>query len=60
MITRFILPEAGIYELDSKVQLFLTHKPCMNLCRGLRVGATVQLDNVHPTTLTRKVDTVMY
>ena len=55
VITKFVLPEAGIYELDGKVQLFLTHKPCLNLCRGLRVGATVQLDNIHPTKLTRKV-----
>ena len=57
VITKCVLPEAGIYELDSKVQLFLTHKPCLNLCRGLRVGATVQLDNIHPTKLTRKVHT---
>ena len=46
-LTSCILPEAGVYEIDGRIRLYLTHQSCLNLCRGLRVGATVELYNVH-------------
>ena len=46
-ISRCILPEAGLYELEGGVRLHMTHLLCPNLCRGFRDGALLELHNVH-------------
>ena len=46
-VTKCVLPEAGVYELDGRVRLYLTHSECLNMCRGMRCGAVVELHNVH-------------
>jgi hypothetical protein len=40
-------------QIDHSYTLYLTHFPMKNLGRGLRVGAVVQLYNVHPLLLPR-------
>lgn len=47
VITKCINPEAGVFELDSKIRLYISHQPSSNLGRGLRVGAHVTVHNVH-------------
>ena len=46
-ITGCVLPEAGVYEMDSVFRLYLTHQSTHNHGRGLREGAVVTLHNVH-------------
>lgn len=46
-VSRCILPEAGIYELEGGARLYLTHLLCPNLCRGIRQGALLELHNIH-------------
>ncbi|XP_078362482.1 CST complex subunit CTC1-like isoform X2 [Oculina patagonica] len=47
VITNCIKPEAGLFELDNKIRLYISHQPSPNLGRGLRVGAHVTIHNVH-------------
>lgn len=47
VITKCLKPEAGIFELDNKIRLYICHQPSPNLGRGLRVGAHVTTHNVH-------------
>lgn len=46
-VTRCIAAEWGVYELDGRLRLYLTHRHCLELGRGLRRGAAVELHNVH-------------
>ena len=46
-VTKCVLPEAGVYELDDRVRLYLTHCECLDLCRGVRCGAVIELHNMH-------------
>lgn len=46
VITACLYPAVGVYELDGRVRLYLTHTSSTHLCRGLRIGATLQLSNV--------------
>ncbi len=45
-MTSCVCPNAGVYELDGRVLLYLTLAICSNLGRGLRTGVRVQLHNV--------------
>ena len=47
IVTRCLLPEAGVYELDDGIALYLTHTGLSNLGRGLRVGAEVEVNSAH-------------
>ena len=47
IVTRCLLPEAGVYELDGGIALYLTHTGLSNLGRGLRVGAEVEVNSAH-------------
>ena len=47
VITRCLLPEAGVYELDDRLTLYLTHSNLSNQGRGLRVGAEVEITDAH-------------
>ena len=47
VITESRLPEAGVYLLDGRINLYLTHLPLHNLGRGLRPGAEVEVHNTH-------------
>ena len=47
MITDYLLPEAGVYELDDRLALYLTHSNLSNQGRGLRKGAEVEISNAH-------------
>ena len=47
VITRCILPEAGIYELDGRLALYLTHSNLSNQGRGFREGAEIEISNAH-------------
>ncbi|XP_068693359.1 CST complex subunit CTC1-like isoform X1 [Montipora foliosa] len=47
VVTKCVKPEAGVYELDGKIRLYVNHQPCSNLARGLRVGAELTVHNVH-------------
>ena len=47
MITRCVLPEAGVYEIDGRLILYLTHCHLCNQGRGLREGAEVEIINAH-------------
>ena len=47
MLTRCLLPEAGVYELDDQLILYLTHCNLSNQGRGLREGAEVEIINAH-------------
>jgi hypothetical protein len=46
-ITKCINAAACMYELDSKILLYICHQPCTRYGRGLRVGAKVRLTNAH-------------
>ena len=64
MITRCLLPEAGVYELDDRIALYLTHVSLSNLGRGLREGAEVEISNAHvlkiSTQLCKVTDSEMF
>ncbi|KAJ3037342.1 hypothetical protein HDV00_001767 [Rhizophlyctis rosea] len=47
VITSFLNPTAGIFELDSLHHLYLTYHPLPTYGRPLRVGTTIHLHNVH-------------
>lgn len=47
MITQCLLPEAGVYELDDRLILYLTHTNLSNNGRGLREGAEIEVSNAH-------------
>ena len=47
MVTHCLLPEAGVYELDDRLTLYLTHSNLSNQGRGLREGAEVEISNAH-------------
>ena len=47
VVTRTVLAEAGVYELDGRILLYLTHCPSPSVSRGVRPGATLRLANVH-------------
>ena len=46
-VTKCVLPEAGVYELDDRVCLYLTHCECLDMCRGVRCGSVMELHNMH-------------
>ena len=46
-VTRIVLPEFGLYELDDRIRLYLTHRECLDQCRGVRCGAMLELHNAH-------------
>lgn len=39
--------EFGLYYLDYKIKLLVSHQPCLDLGKGLRKGASIKLYNVH-------------
>ncbi|XP_048583401.1 CST complex subunit CTC1 isoform X2 [Nematostella vectensis] len=47
VISRCVFPEAGVYELDGRIMLYIAHQPCTGFARGMRVGARVALYNFH-------------
>eukprot|EP01080_Neovahlkampfia_damariscottae_P005433 gene5433-9246_t len=48
------LLENGIYEIDEKYILFLTHYSLKNYGRGLRINSEIKLFNIHPIWLSTK------
>uniref|UniRef100_A0ABM0MAH3 CST complex subunit CTC1 n=1 Tax=Saccoglossus kowalevskii TaxID=10224 RepID=A0ABM0MAH3_SACKO len=46
-ITEVVNSEAGVYDLDSKVRLYIGYQPCPNQGRGMRVGVKVEILNAH-------------
>ena len=46
-VTKCILSDAGVYELDGRVRLYLTHCECLDMCRGVRCGSVMELHNMH-------------
>ena len=51
-ITKCLLPEAGVYELDGRIILYLTHLCLCNLGRGLRSGNEVEVHHAHVLKIT--------
>ncbi|MBN3312704.1 CTC1 protein, partial [Atractosteus spatula] len=47
VISRVLIAEAGLYELDGEVGLCLAYQQVLNYGRGLRPGAEVKLSHVH-------------
>ncbi|XP_077989324.1 CST complex subunit CTC1-like [Glandiceps talaboti] len=46
-ITDVIKAEAGIYELDGKIRLYIGHQPCVSHGKGMRIGSKVTVFNAH-------------
>eukprot|EP01087_Luapelamoeba_hula_P009074 TRINITY_DN2319_c0_g1_i7.p1 TRINITY_DN2319_c0_g1~~TRINITY_DN2319_c0_g1_i7.p1 ORF type:complete len:508 (+),score=36.93 TRINITY_DN2319_c0_g1_i7:1300-2823(+) len=44
-ITRYL--GHGVFELDERVKLYLSHRPVANQGRGLRIGCLIRVDNAH-------------
>lgn len=47
VLSECISPDAGLYQLDGGILLYMTDKHCIDGGRGLRPGASLQLHEVH-------------
>ena len=52
VLTECISPDAGLYQLDGGIMLYMTDRHCIDGCRGFRPGASLQLHKVHAMKLT--------
>ncbi|RDD46393.1 CST complex subunit CTC1 [Trichoplax sp. H2] len=50
VISSYTNVEAGIYEIDNKYKyagLYMCYSPCLNCCRGMRIGACIKMYHAH-------------